>query len=455
VEWSIDGRFLTYFSTDLSGGGVYALPLNGAGERKPIEIFRSDHQVQGGHLSPDSRFVSYVSDESGRNEIYVRAFSTDAAVPVAPRQISNEGGAGLSYWRSDGKELYYLAANRTIMSVPFTTTATGFDVGQPSLVFRLADATPLAPGNTSFSRDGQRFLVAVPPFQLRQITVFDRQGKVVGTVGPLGPYAQPGLSPDGKHIVVWKNDPQTSNQDIWTFDVASGQGTPITSDTPPENAPIWSPDGKSVAYVSTRGSYSGIYRKAADGAGDEELLFRYTPGAGMVLTDWSPDGKFLAFYTGVLVLVPLRSDQRALDRQAIDWLREDYDVVQGRFSPDGRFLAFLSNEADPDRMQVYIRPFDPDKPEAPSPGAAVQVSQNGAVGMISWRKDAKEMYFITRDWEVMAVDVMTAPALQAGTPRVLFKLPGPLPGNPAQWNNVSRDGDRFVFAIPAAARPPR
>jgi hypothetical protein len=60
------------------------------------------------------------------------------------------------------------------------------------------------------------------------------------------------------------------------------------------------------------------------------------------------------------------------------------------------------------------------------------------------------MYFMTREWEVMAVELTTTPTLQAGTPRILFKLQGPLAGNPAQWKNVSRDGERFIFAMPAA-----
>jgi hypothetical protein len=70
----------------------------------------------------------------------------------------------------------------------------------------------------------------------------------------------------------------------------------------------------------------------------------------MVLTDWSPDGKFVTFYTGVLLLVPVTTNQPALERKAIEWLREDFDALQGRFSPDGRHIAFLSNEADPNRL---------------------------------------------------------------------------------------------------------
>jgi len=454
TDWSMDGRFLSYFSTDLSGGALYALPLNGTGEGKPIEIFRSKSQVQGARFSADSRFVAYVSNESKRNEVYVRPFDPAAPANAAPAkgpwQISEEGGQGMAFWRRDGRELYYLAPDRGIMAVS-VTTAPDFEFGKPKLLFRLPESNPVAPGTASINRDGDRIVIAVPPPQLRQLTMLDRQGKVVSTFGPPGVYVQPGLSPDGKHVVVMRTDPRTSNGDIWTFDVATGKGYAITNDTPPDNAPIWSPDGTQVAWVSFRDNYSGIYRKAWDGTGDEELLFRYTPGAFMVLTDWSPDGKFMTFYTGVLLLVPLRPDQKALDRKAIEWLREDYDVIQGRFSPDGRFLAFLSDEATIDKLEVYVRPFDAAKPEAPA-GPAVQVSKSGAIGMMFWRQDGKEMYFLTRDWEVMAVDVTTTPTFQAGTPRLLFKLPGPLQGNPAQWKNISPDGQRFVFAMPVAAR---
>ena len=275
-------------------------------------------------------------------------------------------------------------------------------------------------------------------------------GKVVSKVGEPGFYNQPNLSPDGTRAVVMRNDPRTGNNDIWTMDLASGKGTPITNDTDPQNAPIWSPDGKQVAYVSTREASPSIYRKAADGTGEAEQVFSYTPGAGMVLTDWSPDNKFMTFFTGVIVLVPIGNDQKAPERKEIDWLREDYDAGQGRFSPDNRYIAFLSNEADVDRGEVYVRPFDPNKPDAPLTGPAVRVSKDGAVGMITWRQDGKELYFMTRNWEVMAVDVETTPTFKAGTPRMLFSLPGPLPGNPMQWKNVSHDGQRFIFAMPTA-----
>jgi len=458
TDWSQDGQFLTYFSTDLSGGGLYAVPVNAQGERKAIEVLRTKWQMQGPRLSPDSKYMSYTSNASGRIEVYVIPFDPNATAGAAPAagpwQVSDQGGTGMVFWRRDGKELYYLAADRGIMSVQVDGTSPP-KFSKPQLLFRpSADVIPgVAPGTTSVSRNGERFVIALPRPQLRQITVYDRSGKVVSKVGEPGFYNQVNLSPDGTRAVFMRNDPKTGNGDIWTIDLASGKGTAITNDTPGENAPIWSPDGKHVAYVSTRESLAGIYRKPADGTGSEELLFQYTPGAGMVLTDWSPDGKFMTFYTGVLVLVPLDPTKKATDRKEIDWLREDYDVTQGRFSPDNRYIAFWSNEADIDKGQVYVRPFNPGKPDAPA-GPAVQVSKDGAIGMIVWRQDGKELYFMTRTWDVMAVDVETTPTFKVGTPKKLFSLPGPLPGNPMQWKNVSADGQRFLFAMPATASSP-
>jgi Tol biopolymer transport system component len=452
TDWSQDGQYVTYFSTDLTGGGLYALAL--AGERKPIEVFRNKSQNTGPRLSPDNRFMVFVSNSTGRNEVYVVPFDPKAAAGTAPTpiQISDQGGTGMGFWRKDGKELFYLAADRSIMSVEVGTGATPF--GKPRVLFRPAAdiLTGVAPGVTSVSRDGEKFVIAVPRPQLRQLTVFDRSGKAVTTVAQTGFYNQPHLSPDGTRTVVMRNDPQTGQNDIWVMDLASGKGTPITNDPLPENAPIWSPDGKQVAYVSTSEGISSIYRKNADGTGDAERLFSYTPGAGMVLTDWSSDNKFMTFYTGVVVLVPISGNAKPEERKEIDWLREDFDAGQGRFSPDNRYIAFMSNEANPDRGEVYVRPFDPNKPEA-NPGPQVQITKDGAIGMVTWRGDGKELYYMTRDWEVMAVDITTSPTLKAGAPRKLFQLPGPLPGNPLQWKNVSPDGQRFIFAMPSTGAP--
>ena len=270
----------------------------------------------------------------------------------------------MAYWNRNGKELYYLAPNRAVMAVSVTTSPQ-VEFGKPRMLFSLSEATPIGPSAAGMSRDGERVVMAVPPPQLRQLTLLDRQGKSGGhrrTSGNL----RPALA-----VTRWRargdHEEQPPEWQRGHLDVRSGdrqRGPQITNDTPPDFAPVWSPDSKQVAYVSTRGSYSGIYRKAADGTGAEELLFRYTPGAGIALTDWSADGKFFTFFTLALLVVPLEPPVAdPLKRKAIEWLEEEYDMILGRFSPDSRFLAYMSNEAKFDVMQVYVRPFDPSKPD--------------------------------------------------------------------------------------------
>jgi hypothetical protein len=301
-------------------------------------------------------------------------------------------------------------------------------------------------------------VIAVPHAPtLQQITVLDRQGKVLSKVAEPGRFQNPALSPDGTRVAVQRNVPRTGNQDIWTFDVASGKGTPVTNDTSRDIAPIWSPDGSQVAHVSQRGSFWSIYRKAWDGTGSEEQLFQYTPGADMWPTDWSADGRFLTFHDGcwgVLHVVSLGGDQKALEREAIEWLRDEYNVAQARFSPDLRFMAYLSNEGktteeiNSNIFEVYVRPFDAGKSDVSAGGEKpVQVSTAGARGMVFWRQDGKELYYLTPDWEVMAVEVTTTPTFKAGTPRLLFELPGSLQGSAESGKNISADGQRFVFTI--------
>src|SRR5215467_3140081 len=448
TDWSMDGRYLTYYATDLGGGTLYALPISGTGERQPIEIFKSKFQLTGPRLSPDDKFVAYVSNETGRTELYIRPFNPNAAPGAAPAagpwKISEQGAQGMAFWRRDGKEITFLAPDRGILSVSLTTTP-DFEYGQPKVLFRPSEATPVAPNMASVNRDANRFVIAVPPPQLRQLTLLDRQGKAVGTVGQPGRFGEVRFSPDGKRLMMVKNDPETGLNNIWVVDIVTGKATQITNEKEPINSPVWSRDGKAIAYVLFKDSYSHVYTKAADGTGEAELLFRYTPGAGVGLTDWSPDGKYLTFSTGVLLVVPLRADVKPLDRKAIEWIREDFDTFAGRFSPDGHLMAYISNEVDVLTPQLYLRPFDSNKPEAPT-GAAVQVtSLKGGANGPTWRQDGKEIFFLNRDREVMAVDVTTTPKLQAGMPHVLFKITDPLVGS----GDVSPDGERFVVTLSA------
>ncbi|MGI8618004.1 MAG: hypothetical protein ACR2L6_02805 [Gemmatimonadaceae bacterium] len=448
-DWSLDGRFLTFAISDLLGGALFTLPLDGGADRKPTQVFKTDVPVFGPRFSPDGRFLSYLQrDKANRFEVFVRP--VDPTVVGGPWQVS-DGSFSPAFWRRDGKELYYLAPDQAVMVADVSTSPT-FTLTKPRVLFRQASTVPdrLA----YVSADGERFLARPAPRgpQLQQITIFNRSGQVVEKVGEPGLYAGPSFSPDGTKLLVSRNDQKIGQADLWTIDLATGKQTRLTNDKFPKVNPLWSPDGKHIYFASVRNGDFPVYRRASDGTGDEELVYRYEAGAFVGLTDISPDGKFLVCDMGGLILVvPLTGDPAS--RKGIEFLREEFDDTLGRLSPDGRFMAYQSDEAQAERGEIYVRPFNA-ATGLPGDGKW-RVSKDGVNAMLHWRADGKEIFFRGLNLEsnellVVSVDVETMPTFKPGAPKVLFKLPGPIGAN---LGNISRDGQRFVFAVnvPAAS----
>ncbi len=166
----------------------------------------------------------------------------------------------------------------------------------------------------------------------RVLTVFDRQGNVVTTVGEREIYQDAVFSPDRTRLAVIKIDLNSETNDLWVLDIATGVSTGITSnamwDHEWANTPVWSPDGRQLAYMALREGYEGLYRKASNGEGPEELLYRY-PGANMGLRDWSMNGRFLSFsatdlFGGTLYALPLSGDA---ERTSIEVLRSESQLL--------------------------------------------------------------------------------------------------------------------------------
>ena len=252
-----------------------------------------------------------------------------------------------------------------------------------------------------------------------------------------------------------KRDVDSDAQDVWTFDIETGKGTAITSDSTPDAAPVWSPDGRSIAYVSVRDNTHGIYRRAADGTGEEERLYQHTTGAPIVLTDWSADGRFLCFWSGdTMFILPLTGDRKADRVESRGFLRPRRAVLARQPFPRVQLerirVAFrsTSDHSIPHRSRGQARRRAVDS-------ARSQISTDGGIGGIVWRKDGKELFYLSQPprQTVMAVDVTTSPAFEARTPRPLFEIPTPIVA-PAQLSTVSSpDGQRFVFAVTVPSRP--
>ena len=167
TDWSADGRFIAYNSTTpgKSKTAVWVFPR--FGERNPYIFLQGDFNIGEGHFSPDGHWLAYTSDESGRSEIYVTSFP----VGGSKRQISTAGGTS-PRWRRDGKELFYMAADSTLIAAEVDTSGSVFQVGAVRPLFHMllrTGASRLDLSSTSgqigydAAPDGKWFVVNSPP----------------------------------------------------------------------------------------------------------------------------------------------------------------------------------------------------------------------------------------------------------------------------------------------------
>ena len=218
------------------------------------------------------------------------------------------------------------------------------------------------------------------------LVFYDRSGKRTGGLGERALYGETVLSPDRSRVAVVIQDLANESADLFVLDAASGAKTRLTTSARTEfvMAPVWSPDGRRIAYVTIRKGQEGIYVRAASGEGSEELLYR-NPGAFMNLSDWSSDGRFLSFAIsdlkgGTLYVLPLDGGR---DRTPVEVFHSDLRLFGPRFSPDGRFLSYIVVD-QANRTEVFVRPVD-----SATTGGPWQIS-DGSFSTGFWRRDGTE-----------------------------------------------------------------
>jgi hypothetical protein len=291
-------------------------------------------------------------------------------------------------------------------------------------------------GNVARMQQLQR--IAQAPSQ--RITLVDRQGASIATTGEPGLFAQPALSPDGTRVAAILTNRESGFSDVWIYDAAGGNGRPLTADEEADSTPVWSPDGRQIAYVRNDGDFNAIYRRAADGSGGAELIYKHNTGGALFLTDWSSAG-LLCFWVGdaqSMYVLPVNGDRKPVAL---------FEGRGARISPDGRYIAYSWNGgAGP--MITYVRPLNLSAPAT----KAVPVQKDPALGGIVWRADSKAFTYASLAGLVISglwqVEITEAPELSVGQPRLLFKPVGL--ASPAQLSSfATRDLERFVTVPPA------
>ena len=200
--------------------------------------------------------------------------------------------------------------------------------------------------------------------------------------------------------------------------------------------PVWAPDGKRIAFNSTKEGPPNLFWQLADGGGGLERLT--TSEYADVPLSWSPDGQLLAFIevnptTGFDIWV-----LRLGDRKAQPFIRTQFNESAPQFSPDGRWMAYVSNESG--RYEIYVQPY-------PGPGGKSQISTEGGTEPM-WNRNGRELFYRSGN-KLMAVDIATHPSFTAGKPRMLFEGQYvPTPGTSPDYD-VAPDGQRFLMLKPS------
>jgi eukaryotic-like serine/threonine-protein kinase len=265
---------------------------------------------------------------------------------------------------------------------------------------------------------------------------FDRSGREVEALTPLGGYMCPRLSPDERFIAVEKFD-RDHEGEVWTVDTRRGIETRLTVNPSRDSDAAWSPRGDRLTWA--RNFPPQVLVQAADGSSAPTTVARPGQTSGGVFTaDWSRDGRYLAVlrYSSFTVA---HIEFVALDGSpAVEWPSTTFSETGARFSPDGRWIAYVSEETG--TPEVYVRPFPPTSER-------VRVSTAGGY-QPDWRRDGGELYYVTPDRTLTSVAVRAADGrLEFGKPAPLFRAPIAAPSWGRNHYQPSADGQRFLVNV--------
>jgi serine/threonine-protein kinase len=357
-----------------------------------------------------------------------------------------------------GSDARYIPTGHLVFALSNTLLAVRFDaanrriIGRPIPIVERIQRPGRTPGssgsaNYDFSIDGTLVYVALDEASVqaekRGLVAVDLQGDTTPLVDEQRQYWRPRISPDGTRVLVEVIGPGGSTTQLWIVDPAKKLATPLTSDEQETPFAAWTPDGKSVVYRSNPGGRLGIYKQAADGSGDAELLF--ASESETVPTDISRSG-VLTFaqgpQTGERLIRLLELDSKSVS----DFLDTPAWEHMSMFSPDGRWMAYTSNESG--QMEVYVRPY----PRAP--GVGRRVSLGGGEGPV-WAPDGRTLYYRGRSGDLMAVETTLSPGFTSGRPKPLFRFNSVfvMSGNTSAYD-IHPDGKRFIMVTADPNRPP-
>ena len=395
-------------------GPLMRVPAQGGA---PVQVTKIDP----GRQEKGHRYPQFLPD--GKRFLFV-AIGRDEMVTTYAASI--EGGPVIEVLRggSEGRYAlpgYLLYLETGVSSAARRVLARRFDsrnlqtMGDAHLVLDAVDATNFGYPNLTANARGDLVVQHWADAHL-ELEWTDRDGRPSGiAVKDLDGSALK-LSPDGKRLAYAGNHPR----DLYTLDLASGVITRLTFENRSVSDPVWSPDGRSIAFARLMGSAGWEARvKAADGSGPDSLVY-HAPGLFAYPQSWSPDGRWLlaacSDAAGNLALwrLPVAGqggEPEAYQRAPAEAAGNPGGAWTASISPDGKWAACTVNESG--TRSLYVQSF-------PSPGSIYQVSVPSPARAV-WSERGDELIVVDRNNGVTAIEVSTAGGFHQKASHKLFE----------------------------------
>jgi len=469
IFWSPDSRYLGFFANgrilkiDVSGGPAIVLAnstpsIGGTWNRVGSILLGGDGSIPGIRrvpdtggevkvvLSPDKTgqefnmyWPSFLPD--GRHFLYYSASSDTAKSGIRIGSLDSDqtvplvAGAAPAFYVPEGYVLF--TRQNTAFALPFDAHALRA-TGEPVPVTDGVGTLASIPGTTLSGSQAGVLAYRTLSAGTSQLAWYDRSGKRFGVVGEPGPYRQAALSPDGKRAVFERLDPLTNTWDLWSLDMTTRIVSRLTFDPADDSDPVWSPDSRQIAFASSRKGHLDIYRKVIGASNDELVkadLDRKVPEW------WLNDGTILYTTNTGKDYYQIATEGEQTPKRIF---HADFSTDEPCVSPDGHWVAFNSLESG--RYEVYIAAF-------PGFTDKQQVSNDGG-GQARWRADGKELYYLSLDGKMMAVDVTIGSGLETSVPRRLFEVrPRAQPQPLFDLYGVTSNGKSFLVVDPEKDAP--
>jgi serine/threonine protein kinase len=350
---------------------------------------------------PDGRHFLYVaeSNDPEKNRLYVADLASKTR-----KQVLGFGTRAI--YVNPGYLVY--TRDRELMAQPFDAgklESTGDPVPLAGAIDRARTGPEI--GHFSASANGVLAYTSGGAVGDGQLTWFDRNGNKLGTVGAPGYLREFSLSPDSSAVVLVREDLQTLRSDLWVHDLTHDSEFRLTS-SGFNLYPVFSADGRQVFFEGNRDGDYKVYRKAANGTGQEELveathMWPSDASRDYLFTNTFPDEK----NGGDIWVLPFTGG-----RKPFAYVHTEFNETFPRISPDGRWLAYQSSESK--RREIYVVSF-------PQPGGKWPVSNGGGRAPV-WSRDGRELYYYSADNKIMAVEVKPGDQFQFGVPKALFTV---------------------------------